>query len=70
MSNNTTRYTKTNPYKREHRLARMGMGIRRGDTSQVIVWERTGRGVGGRFTMTLAEARAFKAFLDRELATR
>ena len=60
-------------YKREHKLKRIGMGIRRGDTrhgdySNVVLWKpKDDEGPSRRFVMTLSEARAFKAFLDREL---
>jgi len=63
-------------YKRERKLKRIGMGIRRGDTrhgdySNVVLWKPTDSdGPSRRFVMTLSEARAFKAFLDRELETR
>lgn len=63
-------------YKRERKLKRIGMGIRRGDTrhgdySNVVLWKPTDTdGPSRRFVMTLSEARAFKAFLDRELETR
>jgi hypothetical protein len=63
-------------YKRERKLKRIGMGIRRGDTrhgdySNVVLWKPTdSEGPSRRFVMTLSEARAFKAFLDRELETR
>lgn len=58
-------------YQRRHQLKRFGMRIRRGDTrhgdySNVVVW----KGKSRRFEMSLAEARAFKAFLDRELEVR
>lgn len=62
-------------YKQERRLSRIGMGIRRGDTrhggtSNVVLWKPTDSdGPSRRFVMSLAEARAFKAFLDRELQT-
>lgn len=64
--------TKNGPYRRERKLTRIGMGIRRGDTrhggfSGVELWT-TSNG-DKRFTMTLAEARAFRAFLERELKT-
>lgn len=63
-------------YKRERKLKRIGMGIRRGDTrhgdySNVVLWKpNDSTGPSRRFVMTLSEARAFKAFLDRELETR
>jgi hypothetical protein len=63
-------------YKRERKLKRIGMGIRRGDTrhgdySNVVLWKPTDSdGPSRRFVMTLSEARAFKAFLDRELEVR
>ena len=62
-------------YRREHRIKRIGMGIRRGDTrhgdySNVVLWKPTdSTGPSRRFVMSLSEARAFKAFLDRELST-
>lgn len=61
-------------YKRERKLSRIGMGIRRGDTrhgdfSNVVLWKPTDAdGPSRRFVMSLAEARAFKAFLERELS--
>ena len=61
-------------YKRERKLSRIGMGIRRGDTrhgdfSNVVLWKPTDSdGPSRRFVMSLAEARAFKAFLERELS--
>lgn len=63
-------------YKSERKLKRIGMGIRRGDTrhgdySNVVLWKPKDQdGPSRRFVMTLSEARAFKAFLDRELETR
>lgn len=66
----------TGVYRRERKLKRIGMGIRRGDTrhgdySNVVLWKPTdSEGPSRRFVMTLAEARSFKAFLDRELAIR
>ena len=87
-TNNSTRTTRRNVevfdpadydrgvYKRERKLKRIGMGIRRGDTrhgdySNVVLWKPTDSdGPSRRFVMTLSEARAFKAFLDRELETR
>ena len=72
---NVYNVTKNGPYKRERKLSRIGMGIRRGDTrhggySGVVLWKPTdSSGPSRRFTMTLAEARAFRAFLERELAT-
>ncbi len=63
-------------YKNEKRLKRIGMGIRRGDTrhgdySNVVLWKpKDNEGPSTRFVMTLSEARAFKAFLDRELEMR
>lgn len=63
-------------YKSERKLKRIGMGIRRGDTrhgdySNVVLWKpKDEEGPSKRFVMTLAEARAFKAFLDRELEMR
>ena len=63
-------------YKSERKLKRIGMGIRRGDTrhgdySNVVLWKpRDEDGPSRRFVMTLSEARAFKAFLDRELEVR
>ena len=60
-------------YRSERKLKRIGMGIRRGDTrhgdySNVVVWKWSdGKEKSQRFVMTLAEARAFKSFLDREL---
>ncbi len=63
-------------YKSERKLKRIGMGIRRGDTrhgdySNVVLWKPTDAdGPSRRFVMTLSEARAFKAFLDRELEVR
>lgn len=81
-SNSTTRsprnvysVTKNGPYKRERKLRRIGMGIRRGDTrhggtSAVVLWKpEDENGPSRRFVMTLAEARAFRAFLERELQT-
>lgn len=65
--------TENGTYKQERRLSRIGMGIRRGDTrhggtSNVVLWKPTDSdGPSRRFVMSLAEARAFKAFLDREL---
>ena len=64
--------TKKGPYNRERELSRIGMRIRRGDTrhggySGVELWTTTNG--DNRFSMTLAEARAFRAFLDRELKT-
>lgn len=67
--------SKSGPYKRERKLQRIGMGIRRGDTrhggtSSVVLWKPTdNEGPSRRFVMTLAEARAFRAFLERELDT-
>lgn len=72
---NVYNVTKNGPYKRERKLSRIGMGIRRGDTrhggtSNVVLWKPTDEsGPSRRFTMTLAEARAFRAFLERELQT-
>lgn len=66
----------TGVYKNERKLKRIGMGIRRADTrhgdySQVVLWKpKDTDGPSRRFVMTLAEARAFKAFLDRELEVR
>lgn len=66
--------TEKGVYKRERKLSRIGMGIRRGDTrhgdfSNVVLWKPTDSdGPSRRFVMSLAEARAFKAFLDRELS--
>jgi hypothetical protein len=66
--------TEKGVYKRERKLARIGMGIRRGDTrhgdySNVVLWKPTDTdGPSRRFVMSLAEARAFKAFLDKELS--
>lgn len=66
--------TERGVYKRERKLSRIGMGIRRGDTrhgdySNVVLWKPTDSdGPSRRFVMSLAEARAFKAFLDRELS--
>lgn len=63
-------------YKSERKLKRIGMGIRRGDTrhgdySNVVLWKpKDEEGPSRRFVMTLSEARAFKAFLDRELEVR
>ena len=63
-------------YKSERKLKRIGMGIRRGDTrhgdySNVVLWKPMDQdGPSRRFVMTLSEARAFKAFLDRELEVR
>ncbi len=63
----------TGVYKCERKLKRIGMGIRRGDTrhgdySNVVLWKpKDEEGPSRRFVMTLAEARAFKAFLDKEL---
>jgi hypothetical protein len=67
--------SKHGPYKRDRKLARIGMGIRRGDTrhggfSGLILWQsknKTGRSRS--FVLTLAEARALKSFLERELKT-
>lgn len=65
--------SRNGPYKREHRLNRIGMGIRRGDTrhggtSNVVLWKPTdAAGPARRFVLTLSEARALKAFLEREL---
>jgi len=62
-------------YRSERKLKRIGMGIRRGDTrhgdySNVVVWKwSSDNEKSQRFVMTLAEARAFKSFLDRELNT-
>ena len=76
-NNNTRRVynvTKNGVYRRERKLSRIGMGIRRGDTrhgdySNVVLWKPTDSdGPSRRFVMSLAEARAFKAFLDRELS--
>jgi hypothetical protein len=77
-SNRNTRpvynVTEKGVYKRERKLSRIGMGIRRGDTrhgdySNVVLWKPTDSdGPSRRFVMSLAEARAFKAFLDRELS--
>jgi hypothetical protein len=67
--------TEKGVYRRERKLSRIGMGIRRGDTrhgdySNVVLWKPTDSdGPSRRFVMSLAEARAFKAFLDRELST-
>jgi hypothetical protein len=78
-TNNTRRVynvTKNGVYRRERKLTRIGMGIRRGDTrhgdySNVVLWKPADKdGTARRFVMTLAEARAFKAFLDRELEYR
>lgn len=72
---NVYNVTENGVYRRERRLARIGMGIRRGDTrhgdfSNIVLWKPTDEsGPARRFTMTLAEARAFRAFLDRELQT-
>lgn len=66
--------TEKGVYKRERKLSRIGMGIRRGDTrhgdtSNVVLWKPTDAdGPSRRFVMSLAEARAFKAFLDKELS--
>lgn len=66
--------TEKGVYKRERKLSRIGMGIRRGDTrhgdtSNVVLWKPTDSdGPSRRFVMSLAEARAFKAFLDKELS--
>ena len=66
----------TGVYKSERKLKRIGMGIRRGDTrhgdySNVVLWKpKDDEGPSKRFVMTLAEARAFKEFLDRELEMR
>lgn len=66
--------TEKGVYKRERKLSRIGMGIRRGDTrhgdfSNVVLWKPTDAdGPSRRFVMSLAEARAFKAFLERELS--
>jgi hypothetical protein len=54
-----------------HRISRIGMGIRRedtrhGGTSLVYLWKPK-KGKSRRFTLSLAEARSLKAFLDREL---
>ena len=82
MSNNNSsstrnvyNVTKRGPYKRERKLTRIGMGIRRGDTrhggtSAVVLWKPTDEsGPSRRFVMSLSEARAFRSFLDRELQT-
>ena len=80
MSNNNNNrrvynVTKRGPYKRDRKLNRIGMGIRRGDTrhggfSGVILWQsKKNTGKSRSFVMTLAEARALKAFLERELQT-
>lgn len=72
---NVYNVTKNGPYKRERKLSRIGMGIRRGDTrhggtSEVVLWKPTdANGPSRRFTMSLSEARAFRAFLERELQT-
>lgn len=72
---NVYNVTERGPYKRERKLSRIGMGIRRGDTrhggsSNVVLWKPTDEsGPARRFVMTLAEARAFRAFLERELQT-
>jgi hypothetical protein len=66
--------TEKGVYRRERKLSRIGMGIRRGDTrhgdtSNVVLWKPTDSdGPSRRFVMSLAEARAFKAFLERELS--
>lgn len=59
-------------YERLHELKDLSFGIRRGDTrhgdySAVVVADRRG---DVSFEMTLAEARSFKAFLERELEVR
>jgi hypothetical protein len=82
MSNNNTNnnrrvysVSKSGPYKRDRKLRRIGMGIRRGDTrhggfSGVILWQSKQKtGKSRSFVLTLAEARALKAFLERELQT-
>ena len=72
---NVYNVTKNGNYRREHRIANMGMGFRRGDTrhggkSSVVIWERDfPQGENKVFVMTLAEARSLHAFLDRELRT-
>jgi len=74
-SRNVYNVTKNGPYKRERKLSRIGMGIRRGDTrhggtSNVVLWKPADEaGPARRFVLTLAEARAFRAFLERELQT-
>jgi hypothetical protein len=60
-------------YQNTHRITRIGMGIRREDTrhggkSLVYLWKPK-KGKSRRFTLSLAEARSLKAFLDRELQT-
>lgn len=66
--------TENGIYRSERKLRRIGMGIRRGDTrhgdySNVVVWKWSdSEGPSRRFTMTLAEARSLKSFLDSELA--
>lgn len=66
----------TRVYRRERRLKTIGVGIRRGDTrhgdySRVVVWRwATDDAPSQRFTMSLAEARSLKSFLDRELEMR
>lgn len=63
-------------YRKERRLKTIGVGIRRGDTrhgdySRVVVWRwATDEKPSQRFTMSLAEARSLKSFLDRELQVR
>lgn len=62
-------------YKRERRLKRVGMGIRRGDTrhggvSNVVVWKGTDEESDtNRFVLTLSEARSLLSFLKKELQT-
>jgi hypothetical protein len=61
-------------YVNTHRITRIGMGIRREDTrhggqSLVYLWKPK-KGKNRRFTLSLAEARSLKAFLDRELEIR
>lgn len=76
-SNNRRVYnvTKSGPYKRVRKLSRIGMGIRRedtrhGGTSSVTLWKPAdNNGPARRFEMTLSEARALRAFLERELQT-
>ena len=66
----------TRVYRNERKLNTIGVGIRRGDTrhgdySQVVVWRwAKDNNPSQRFTMTLAEARSLKSFLDRELEIR
>jgi hypothetical protein len=72
---NVYNVSKNGSYRREHRIAGMGMGLRRGDTrhggkSSLVIWERDfPAGENKVFVMSLAEARSLYAFLERELRT-